>query len=142
MKSIKAPNELMKYVQFIFGGGLGLIINVAVTYLLAETLGMQFRVSYAIGLAANLLFNFFYHRYITFGKKDKSMARLYKFVPLTLAVTATNYVLVLTFTELIILKGIMPAAIMQSYYSYLVIVSVTGFVSVINYLANKMWVFR
>jgi len=142
MKAMKALNELIKYAQFIFGGGLGLLANLAVTYVLADIIGLWFRASYAIGLAANVLFNFLYHRHITFGRKDKSMSRLYKFIPLTLAVTATNYILVLTFTELIILKWLMPVSFLQQYYNYMAIVAVTGLVSVINYLANKLWVFR
>lgn len=133
-------NELAKYVIFVIGGGIGLLINVISTYILSDVMGVWFRLAYAIGLAINLLFNFYYHKDITFRAKGGSGQQLSKFIPLTLAVTAANYILVLIFTEIIILQMFMP--FFSDYYKYLIIIGVTGFVSVINYGANKAWVFK
>ncbi len=132
--------ELAKYFIFIIGGGLGLLINVAVTYLLTDVLGIWFRLSYAIGLGVNLIFNFFYHSYITFNKKDRAIKRLNLFIPITLFITVTNYFLVMLFTSILVLDWIMP--FFQSYYKYIVIIGITGFVSIINYIANKKLVFK
>lgn len=139
---MKYINELLKYTKFIIGGGLGLLVNLIATYLLTEIIGLHFRAAYAIGLAANVLFNFAYHRRITFERNDNPMARLYKFVPLTLVITATNYVLVMIFTELVILDWVVPISLFHQYYRYIAIVGVTGIVSIANYATNKRWVFR
>ncbi len=132
--------DIIKYAKFIFGGGLGLLINIAVTYLLTDVLGIMFRLSYALGLVVNVIFNFFYHRHITFNKKDKSIKRLYKFIPITLAVTAANYILVLLFTSILVLDWIIP--FFKPYYKYIAIIGITGIVSVINYYVNKKMVFE
>lgn len=133
--------ETAKYTRFIIGGGLGLLLNLAITYTLTEIAGLWFWMSYAIALAANVAFNFYYHIRITFRKTKASINNMLKFGPLTLGITATNYVAVRIFTELIVLKGILPITA-QPYYNYVVIIIVTGTLSVINYYANKIWVFK
>ncbi len=135
---MKHIDELAKYTKFVIGGGIGLLINIAITYLLTDIFSLWFRIAYAIGLGVNVGFNFFYHMHFTFKKKDRAVKRLYKFIPLTLSITAINYVLVLIFTELITIN--LP--ILDQYYKYIVIILITGFVSVLNYFSNKVWVFE
>lgn len=130
--------EIIKYTKFVIGGGIGLLINIATTYMLTDIFSIGFRIAYAIGLGMNVGFNFIYHMQFTFKKKDNSLKRLYKFIPLTLSITAINYVLVLIFTELITIN--LP--ILNQYYKYIVIILITGFVSILNYASNKMWVFK
>ena len=135
-------DELFKYVKFVVGGGIGLLINLAVTYNLNSYQGISFPLSYAFGLTVNIIFNFFYHRHFTFSQKDALMKRFYKFIPLTLAITAANYGLVLLFAEVIIMKQLIPVILIQNYYNYLVIIAVTGIVSIVNYTINRLWVFK
>ncbi len=135
-------SELGKYFKFILGGGLGLGVNLAVTYALSEIIGVWFRIAYAIGLGVNVIFNFYYHRRVTFNRTDSAARRFYRFVPLTLAITATNYILVLIFTELVILNWLLVFEFAKPLYKYGVIVGVTGVVSLINYYVNKRWVFK
>jgi putative flippase GtrA len=130
-----------RYFRFTVGGGLGLIVNLFVTYFCTEVLRTDFKLSYAIGLSVNLIFNFYYHAFVTF-KKSGDKARLIKFIPLTLGITATNYILVLIFTELIILSWVLTPIGVEHYYRYAVIMGVAGFISIINYISNKLWIFR
>ncbi len=137
---MNVKEELRKYIKFIIGGGLGLLANVIVTFMLTEFMGVPFRASYILGLAANIIFNFIFHMVVTFKTKEKASIRFVKFVPLTLSIAAANYLFVRIFTELIIISLI--AGILGGYYKYVVIVLVTAAISVINYALNRYLVFK
>lgn len=122
--------KFSKYLTFVIGGGLGLLINLIITIILSEIFGVKETISYVFGLGANVLFNFAYHKYITFQVKDKTRERFSKFAIITLAITGINYILVYFSIEIL---GIF----------YIVsIITITLFISVLNYLVNKIWVFK
>lgn len=133
-------SESVRYIKFVTGGGLGLLVNLAVTYALTELLDMWFGAAYALGLSANVLFNFMYHRHFTFSQTGQALERLYKFIPLTLAVAAANYLVVRFLTEAFISNA--GEAMLGGYYKYAVIIFVTTVLSIMNYAANRLWVFR
>ena len=54
-------DDLIKYIIFIFGGGLGFLVNFIITVLLTEVFGLWHMLSFSIGIIGNFLVNFFYH---------------------------------------------------------------------------------
>ena len=71
MEYEKLKKDLYRYFKFIFGGGLSLLLNLALTYLLTEYLQLWHMLSFAISLTVEILFLFAYHSVITFRKKGK-----------------------------------------------------------------------
>ena len=134
--------NIRRYATFITGGGIGLIINLAITAFLTEALGIWHMASYMVGLAANLVFNFAFHRGITFAKKDKTAHRFSLFVPLTLLIIGANWTLVYIFTEKVTLEWLVFIPILKRYYYLLAITGITGIVSIANYILNRKLVFK
>jgi len=120
-----------RYIIFIFGGGLGLVINLLITFVLTEYFYLWHMFSYSIGLTLNIIINYIYHTKITF-KIERSKNRLIKFVVVFLLMVLLNWFFVYYFTEIIGFKK----------YYLIVIVAVTFVLSIINYLINKLYVFK
>ena len=117
-----------KYLTFIIGGGIGLALSLIVTYAFTTILQLWHMFSYVFGLAAAIIFTFAFHRQVTFNNKSKARDRLIKFVAVTLVLAGLNWLLVLFFTE-----GLLV------FYVY-AIFGVTFGISIINYYSNKHWV--
>lgn len=126
---------ITKYFIFLIGGGLGLLVNLVITFFLTEFLHLWHMVSYIFGLAANIVVNFVYHKYITFKVKDKMQKRILKFIVVYFLVVIVSWALVYLFTEIIVFSSF-------KYYYLIIIVLVTLVVSIVNYLLNKLWVFN
>ena len=62
---------IKQYIRFIFGGGIGLLINIGITAFFTEIFGLWHMYAYTVGLSINVIFNFFYHRNITFKIYDR-----------------------------------------------------------------------
>ena len=63
--------DLYRYVKFVFGGGISLILNLLITYLLTELIGFWHMVSFAIALSLETIFLFAYHSKVTFKVNGK-----------------------------------------------------------------------
>lgn len=122
--------QLKKYVVFIIGGGLGAFINWTITVLLTELFGMWYMASYAIGQVVNIIFNFVYHRHITFKKTDNMKKRLLSFIVVSILLTILNMALVYLATESLKIFYLIP------------IIVVTILISIFNYILNKEVVFK
>ena len=120
---------MRQFAIFLFGGGTGALINLAVTYFLTEASGLRYIIAYFIGIILNILFNFFYHRAVTFGVRDNIHQRMARFFPVSIFIGGSILLLIYFFTEKLaiwyIYSGIMAIVIM----------------SVINFFINKFWVF-
>ncbi len=123
-----------RFLIFVTGGGLGWLLNIAVTVLLSRFFGVWQMLAYAVGLVFNIAFNFSFHKYITFGVKTK-LHRSVIFVIITLVIVAANWLLVYLFTE--VLYQDLPTFVFAA-----VSFVVTLFLSIINFAANKLFVFR
>lgn len=118
--------DIFRYVKFIFGGGLSLILNLIVTYLLTEFLMLWHMVSFGIALAIEILFLFTYHSLVTFRKRGKFGL----FVIVILFISVLNWLFVYLFS---VVLGI----------QYLIsIVVVALIISLLNYFLNKKLVFK
>ena len=118
--------DLFRYVKFIFGGGLSLVLNLIITYILTEFFLMWHMISFAIALGAELLFLLTYHTFITFKKKG----RIIHFIIIISLISGINWILVYIMTVLF-------------NFNYLIsIVLVAGFVSIVNYVLNRNVVFK
>ena len=122
----KLIKEFRKYVIFIIGGGISLLINLGVTYAFTEYAGLWHMLSYTFALATEIIFLFVYHTYITF----KARGHFVKFAGVILFISALNWILVY-FTSVIL--GI---------YYLIAIAGVALAVSVLNYMINRIWVFN
>lgn len=123
-----------KFLIFVTGGGLGWLLNIAVTVLLSRLFGVWHMLAYAIGLVFNISFNFSFHKYVTFGVRTE-LRHSAIFAVITLLIVAANWLLVYFFTE--ILFRDQPVLVFAA-----VSLVVTLFLSVVNFAANKLFVFR
>ena len=119
-----------RYVTFIIGGGIGLALNIGITFILTALFSIWHMASYLFALAFSTIFVFAYHRRITFNNPSRTRRRFAKFALLTLLLVALNWLLVLFLTEALLV-----------YYIF-AIIGVTFAISIINYYFNKLWVFR
>jgi len=126
MEYEKLKKDLYRYFKFIFGGGLSLLLNLALTYLLTEYLQLWHMLSFAISLTVEILFLFAYHSVITFRKKGKFI----HFVILILFISGLNWLAVYLLS---VILGI-------QYLISIVIAALT--ISVLNYFLNKKMVFK
>ena len=120
---------LMRYAVFVFGGTLGLGIKAGVTYVLSR-FGWGQMLAYSVGLALNIVFNFVFHRTVTFNVKTDWQRRFAVFAAVTSALVAADWLLVYVFAELL------------GNNIYITIFLVTLFLSVINFSLNKLIIFR
>jgi putative flippase GtrA len=126
----KYAELLMKLLVFTSGGGLGLIIKLSVTYMLASGFGLWQMLAYSLGLVLNIIFNFLFHRHITFGETTDWKRRLALFTVVTLIVVALDWALVYAFAENL------------GFNIYVVAVPVTIMLSIANFVLNKLFVFQ
>ena len=124
IKGIK--KDIYRYLKFIFGGGLSLIINLIITYFLTEYIYLWHMLSFSIALGIEIVFLFIYHTFITFKKE----AKLLLFITIILIISGMNWIAVYLLTTII---GI--------HYIIAIIFS-AGMISIINYLLNRNLVFK
>lgn len=118
--------DLFRYVKFLFGGGLSLVLNLGITYSLTEFLHLWHMLSFAIALGCELAFLFVYHSYVTFRKDGKFLI----FASVVLFISGLNWLFVYFLTEILTLPYLIA------------IVFSAGTISVLNYGLNKRIVFR
>lgn len=124
--ALELKKDLFRYVKFLLGGGLSLLLNLGITYVLTEFLQLWHMLSFAIALGCEIVFLFVYHSYITFRKNGD----LWLFIVVVLFISGLNWLAVYVLTEILTLP-------------YLVaIVLAAGAISILNYGINKKVVFR
>lgn len=92
-------NSLLKLVVFAIGGLLGALINWALTYALTEYLAVYYVYSNVIGSSVNSVFNFLYHRSITFRVSSSTGHRFVRFAIVNVFVVALNVLVMYALTE-------------------------------------------
>ncbi len=115
-----------RYFKFLCGGGLSLLLNLTVTYLLTEVFHLWHMLSFAIALCLEILFLFGYHSMVTFRTKGK----FWVFVIVILFISALNWV------------GVYLASVVLGIHYLASIVIVALIISVLNYFLNKKIVFK
>lgn len=118
--------DLFRYIKFLFGGGLSLLLNLGITYVLTEFFYLWYMLSFAIALGCEIFFLFAYHSVVTFRKNGKFLL----FVLVILFISVLNWSAVYLLTEILTLPYLIA------------IVLAAGVISVLNYGFNKMVVFR
>jgi putative flippase GtrA len=86
--------------------------------------------AYIAGLSINIMFNFNYHRNITFKVFDKKEKRFTYFIVFTFIITCTNWLIVYIATQI------------YSFDYIISIIVVTLTLSIVNYLANEFLIFK
>ena len=118
--------DLFRYIKFLFGGGLSLLLNLGITYVLTEYFQIWHMFSFAIALICEIFFLFAYHSVVTFRKNGK----FWLFVLVILFISALNWLAVYLLTEVFSLPYLIA------------IVLAAGVISLLNYGINKRLVFR
>lgn len=118
--------DLFRYVKFIFGGGLSLILNLLVTYVLTEFLHLWHMISYSIALGLEIIFLFLYHSVVTFKQRGKFLL----FAVIILFISTLNWIFVY-----------LLSVTLEIQYLISIVVVALG-ISVLNYLMNKKLVFN
>ncbi|MDO8510526.1 MAG: GtrA family protein [Nanoarchaeota archaeon] len=124
--SLEARQDLYKYVKFLFGGGLSLLLNLGITYVLTEVFQLWHMLSFAIALGCEIFFLFAYHSFVTFRKSGK----FWLFAIVIICISTLNWLAVYLLTEFLTLPYLIA------------IVLAAGVISVLNYGLNKRLVFR
>lgn len=124
--SLELKRDMYKYVKFLFGGGLSLLLNLGITYTLTEYLHLWHMLSFAIALGCEIFFLFAYHSYVTFRRNGK----FWLFAIVILCISALNWLAVYLLTEFLMLPYLIA------------IILAAGVISVLNYGVNKRLVFR
>jgi len=119
-------SNLFRYIRFLFGGGLSLLLNLGITYLLTEFLHLWHMLSFAIALGCEIMFLFVYHSYVTFRKRGN----FWLFAGVILFISGLNWLAVYLLTEILALPYLIA------------IVLAAGAISLLNYGVNKKVVFK
>ena len=117
--------ELYRYFRFLVGGGLSLLLNLGVTYVLTEYFHLWYMLSFAIALALEILFLFLYHSQVTF----QSQGRFLRFVLGILFISALNW------------AGVYLVTVPLGVHYLIAIPGVALIISLLNYWMNRTWVF-
>ena len=114
-------NNWFRYLKFIFGGGLSMLLNLALTYILTEYFDLWHMVSYTISLVLEILFLFVYHSLVTFRGKG----RFLYFVATVLFISGLNWAAVYVMT-----------VVFKIYYPIAILIAALTF-SMLNYFINR-----
>ncbi len=120
-----------KYVIFVTGGSVGVLIATGTTASLTEFFDWHPRYSYALGLFFAMIFTFLFHSNVTFKNTTRWKTRFTKFAFLVVALAIMNWTISSTLFE-----------ILPDIHYLIIIVVVTVFISVVNYSVSRWWVFR
>lgn len=126
MRFSPLQRDLFRYIKFLFGGGLSLLLNLGITFILTEYFQLWHMLSFAIALGCEIFFLFGYHSVVTFRRNG----RFWLFVLVILFISVLNWLAVYLLTEVLALPYLIAIV-----FSALVI-------SVLNYGINKRLVFR
>lgn len=118
--------EFKKYLIFIFGGGMSMLLNLGITYAFTDYVGLWHMYSYTIALFCELIFLFVYHTYITF----RTRGNFIKFALVILLVSALNWL------------GVYFTSIILKIHYLISIILVALIISVLNYTINRLFVFK
>ena len=118
--------NLFKYFKFLVGGGISLLISLALTYLLTEYVHLWHMTSFALVLGVEVIFLFLYHSVITFKKRGKFLL----FIFIILFISDLNWIFVYYLSE-----------VFEIYYVFAIILS-AGVISILNFSMNKLLVFN
>jgi len=94
---------MIKLIKFSLIGGIGLIINLVVAYVLKEFMGLWYFWAFMLGVLFNWTFNFLANSYITFRghSKEKYAIKYATFLSIYLVALAVNSGLVYTMTSVL-----------------------------------------
>ena len=116
---------LFQYFKFISGNALILLFNLLATFSLTNYFDIWYVYSYGIVQILELILHYFYHSIITF----KVYAKFIRFFLVIFFIAFTNWLVVYILSFLTDLNYI------------LLIIIVSGLISVINFLINKYYVY-
>lgn len=126
---IRRKQTMRKIFKFAIGGIIGAIINWAITISLTEFIGLYYILSSLIGAIVNILFNFVYHRYVTFNVTDKQKDRFIRFAVLNTIILILYVGIIFWLTEYLYIK----------YFFSMVFATLLIFI--FNFMMNQFWVF-
>lgn len=130
--------EGLRYLVFLFGGGLSLLMNLVLTTFFTTTLHLWHMLSFALALSIEMAFLLVYHTRVTFRKEG----RIERFVAVIGLISFCNWCGVF-----VVDHWLMPAfsftmweLTVRDYHVSIVLVA--GVISVLNYMLNRFWVFE
>lgn len=115
---------------FLLGGGINLILKIALTTFLTEIMKIHYFTSYIITLATVIIYSFFYNAYLTFEVRDRKRSNFVKYILALLMFNFADAFLVRLITDLI---GV---------YYIVSIIFVTGSLLICKYVIYNKVVFR
>lgn len=123
--------EIKKFILYGFGGGLALMINLSLAYLLTEKLKIFYLGSAILSYIISLIFNFLFQSFITFKTRQELFLKRFLGFSIVQTVGLSLYsILVFIFTEKF-----------KIYYLISIILS-SALVYFFNFLLSRFYVFK
>ena len=133
MTAVSSPIKRLyrnKFVRFGAAGVFTYFLNIGITFLLTEIVGLYYLYSYIIAWSIIIIINFILNLRFIFSVKGYTARRFIKYVLFWAVFTVTNIYLVKLFTEVLGL------------YYLLSITTITGVLFVVKYFTYKNLVFH
>lgn len=121
--------QIKKLITFAFGGFVGLLINWAITYSLTEYFSVYYLLSNLIGSTVNIIFNFAYHRSITFNVLGDVRVRFIRFLIIGGIIILLNISVTYSLTEFFGL------------WYFFSVIAATFIVVMFNFAINQLYIF-
>jgi putative flippase GtrA len=130
----------MKFILFIFLGGIAALVNILSRYVLSETFNVNFTLAVIIAYCLGLLVNFFANKYVNFknhGRESYKQLRTFTVVALGGLVMTTG------------LSILISDALTQTSQHFLTTrahtiahITAVGVISIYSFLMHKFFTFR
>lgn len=122
-----------RITQFVFVGGSGVVLNLAIVFLLTEFYFGQdnYFYAYLIGLGTNIIYNFTLHTIVTFQTQTHHSLRFIGFGIYTIA---------MSFLQAIVVKNLVN--LIGTQYYLLIIASIISIFSLVTFVLFKFVLFK
>jgi len=90
---------IKKLIKFVLAGGISFLLNIAITYLLTEVLGIFYLISYSITLTFITFMNFWLNTQFIFKTKTSHKKRFLQYLASVIIFILLNTLVVKVLTE-------------------------------------------
>jgi putative flippase GtrA len=132
MKEFISKINLKQYFQFITVGGIGVIINISLLYLITEFIGIHYMLSEAIAFLIATIHNYLLNKTWTFKEKlqEDPFKKFIQYLLVSIVGLMVNLTVLFTLVEFF-----------ELWYIFAELFA-TAVSSAVNYTGNKFWTFK
>ena len=132
MTDLFSKHSIKQYFKFIIVGGIGVVINLTILFLLTEFLGIYYIVSEIIAFITAIIHNYSINKIWTFKErlKDESLKKFSQYFLISLIGLVINLIVLYFLVEF--------------FHIWYIIAELfaTTISSIVNFYGNKFWTFK